>query len=133
MSGAPGSEEMMGDKEVSDKEVTIWGLVAVVLCMPVYFLVTHFSTAGQARAAAVCFGVLVIILRAFWGQRRQLWYWVTVTVVGLCQAFFVMGISWSSKSITAPILGLIAILDFILIYGVISLVKRFMKYEGSNP
>lgn len=122
----------MADKEVSDKQVKMWALIALVLCAPVYFLVAHFSTPGEARAAAVCFGVLVMVLRAFWNLRRQLWYWIIIASIVSCDAFFVTRVSWSSKDITGPVLGFIAILDFILIYGIISLVGRLMKRVDSN-
>jgi hypothetical protein len=122
----------MVDKGVSEKEVKIWALIALVLCAPIYFLVAHFSTPGEARAAAVCFGVLVFVLRAFWSLRRQLRFWVTVASVGLCEAFLVTRVSWSSKDITAPILGFIAILNFILIYGIISLMGKLMKRVDNN-
>lgn len=122
----------MVDKEVSDKQVKMWGLLAIVLCAPVYFLVAHFSTPGKARAAAVCLGVLVIVLRAFWSLRRQLWYWVIIALVVSCDVFFVTQVSWSSKDITAPLLGFIAILNFVLICGIISLVGKLMKQVGNN-
>lgn len=122
----------MVDKEVSEKEVKIWALIALAICAPIYFLVAHFSTPGEARAAAVCFGVLVFILRAFWNLRRQLWYWSVIVLVVLCEAFVVTRASWSSKDITAPILGFIAILDFIVIYGIVSLVKKLMMRADNN-
>lgn len=126
------SEELMADKEVPDEQVKMWALIALVLCAPIYFLVAHFSTTGEARAAAVCFGVLVIVLRAFWNLRRQLWYWVIIASIVSCDAFFVTRVSWGSKDITGPVLGFIAILDFILIYGIISLVGKLMKRLDSN-
>ena len=126
------SEELMAEQEVSDKQVKIWALIALALCAPIYFLVAHFRTPGEARAVAVCFGVLVIVLRAFWNLRRQLWYWVIIALIVSCDAFFVTRVSWSSKDITGPVLGFIAILDFILIYGIISLIGKLMKRVGSN-
>jgi len=122
----------MTDKEVSDKQVKMWALIALALCVPIYFLVAHLSTPGEARAAAVCFGVLVIVLRAFWNLRRQLWYWIVIASIVSCDTFFVTRVSWSSKDITGPVLGFIAILDFILIYGIISLVGKLMKRVGNN-
>jgi hypothetical protein len=81
------SEELMRDSEVSDRQVKMWGLIALVLCAPIYFLVAHFSAPGEARAAAVCLGVLVVVLRTFWNLRRQLWYWGTIALAVSCDVF----------------------------------------------
>ena|SRR5271154_6323248 len=116
----------MDDKEISEKGVKIWALIVLALCAPIYFLVAHLSNPGEARAAALCIGVLLFVLRAFWSLRERLWFWAIIVAVALSEAFLVTRISWSSKDITGPILSVIAIADFILIYGIISVARRML-------
>jgi RHS repeat-associated protein len=128
-----GREEVVADEQTSDRSDKLSALIALLACVPVYFLVAHFRNSGEARAAAVCFGVFIVVLQTFWSLRRELWYWITLSLVFSGQVFLISRISWSSKDVTSPILGFIAMLDFFMIYGTISLAKQLMtKSTGEN-
>jgi hypothetical protein len=126
-------EGTMTDDQVTNKGKKKWTIIAIVLGVPVYFGVTHFSNSGTGRAAYVCFGVMVLILRAFWRLRQYRWYWATIALVVLAHTLLVVSVPWSSKSIPAPALAPVGILDFILIYQLIWLIeKRMTKCTGAS-
>jgi len=123
----------MADEKPLDRSEKLSALIALLACVPVYFLVAHFGNSGEARAAAVCFGVLIVVLQTFWILRRELWYWITISLVFSGQVFIISRIRWSSKDVTSPILGFIAMLDFFVIYGIIALAKKLiMKSARDN-
>jgi len=114
----------MAESTVTDREVKIWGLIAIVLGAPIFLVVSHYSDSGKGRAAAVSVGVIVIAIRSFWDLRQRLWFWATIVLVILAHVVLIVYINWSSESVPAPALAPVGIVDFVIIYGLVASAKR---------
>lgn len=113
-------------ENISSRTAKRWGLIALLFALPVYFAVDHFSGSGRARAAAVTFGIMVIVIRAFWSLRKQKWYWFTIALLTVIQLVLVVAVPWTGKNIPAPILWPVGITDFVLASLLIKGVEKFM-------
>lgn len=113
-------------ENVTTRTAKKWGLFALCLAFPVDFVVGHFTDPGRGRAAGVFSGLMIIALRAFWRLRQRAWFWMTVLALTAIHIVLISIIPWTNKSIPAPALWPVGIVDFGVIYGFIKLVEKAM-------
>lgn len=110
-----------------------WLLLAVLCTTPLFALVTYLGDLGRARAAYVCAVAVLVAIRSFWGLRKRVWFWLTVTMVVFLHVPLIVFIPWGSERV--PVGGLlpVGLADFGIAYGIIRLVERAMNRGTPDP
>ncbi|HEV2499836.1 MAG TPA: hypothetical protein VGY31_09690 [Terriglobia bacterium] len=105
-----------------------WGILAMLMALPVLIVFAFLGDFRRGVTAWICAGLLIGAVKAHWFLRKHAWFWVTVTILAVAQAPFVIFFPVPmSKSFTAWELLPVAILDFGVMYGCIKLLAKFMK------
>lgn len=117
----------MNTEKVTARIATRWGLAAGLFSLPVAIVVSHFVDPGRGRAAGGALALMVLAIRAFWYLKPRAWFWMTIAALAIIHVVLIVVIPWSNKSIPAPALWPIGVVDFVAICGFVKLVERIMN------
>jgi O-antigen ligase len=116
----------MSSTDITARAMKRWGLLVALLTIPVAIVVSHFVDPGRGRAAGASVGLMIIAIRAFWYQRRQAWFWVTVAALAVIHVVLIVLVPWTNRRFPAPELWPVGIADFAAMCGVIKLIEKLM-------
>ena len=51
-----------------------WGLLAGICTSPLFLLFVYLGDPGKGRAAWISGGIIFVVIRAFWGLRKRIWF-----------------------------------------------------------
>lgn len=130
--------ETMTTEIVTERTVKRWGLIALLLSLPVAIIVSHFVDSGRGRAAGVSLALMILAIRAFWYLKQRAGFWMTIAALTIIHVVLIVAIPWTSRSIPAPALWPIGIADFAAIYGCVKLAEKLMsrvqqRHQSSRP
>jgi hypothetical protein len=114
-------------EKVTARTAKKWGLIALLLSLPIGTGVSHFVDPERGMAAGISSGLLIVAIRAFWYLRRQPWFWMTVAVLTIMHSVLVLVVPWPNKGLSSPALWPIGIADFAAICGCVKLVEKLMS------
>jgi hypothetical protein len=129
MHGASVTTSEASKPMISDR---LFGLVALLAVLPVFFA---FAIAGQparGRAAAISAGMIIVVARFTWEQRKCIWYWVTMSCFATVHTVVVLLVTWQEKSYPGFTLLPVAAADFAAMYGVIRLIETLVKARSGH-
>jgi hypothetical protein len=111
-----------------------WGILAMLLSLPVLIVFAYFGDFGRGLTAGLCTAMIIGVVKAYWNLRKHVWFWVTVAILTTLQVPFVILFPIPmTRNFTVWELLPVAILDFGIMYGCIKLVAREMnKKERSG-
>jgi hypothetical protein len=115
---------------ITPNTVKVWAVIAFLISLPVAEFVEHYYGPGRGRVAGVAFGLMILTGRAFWYLRRRVWFWLTVAALLLIHVVLVAVVSWTNKSLPAPALWFVGIIDFVAMCGGIKLVEKLITSES---
>lgn len=127
--GPPVTASATGKPVISDR---LFGLVTLLGVLPVFFA---FAIAGQparGRAAAISAGMIIVVARFTWGQRRCIWYWVAMSCFAGAHTAAVLIVGWQERNYPGFTLLPVAAADFSAMYGVIRLIETLVKATSSR-
>lgn len=123
----------MNSEKVTARTAKKWGFIALLLSLPVVIFVSHFVDPGRGRAAGVSLALMILAIRAFWYLRQRAWFWLTIAALMIIHVILIVVIPWTNKSIPAPALWPIGIVDFAAICGFVKLVEKVMgRSDGAS-
>lgn len=122
----------MGTGNTKELPAKHWGLIALALATPVYFVVNHYCGGGDARAAGAFTGIIILIMRIFWYLRSYAWYWLTICALITAHVVLIIAIPWTNEVIPAPAIAPVGIADGLIIYGCIKLVEKVMTQHKAD-
>ena len=122
------SEE--GPEQVFDNLTKKSAIIIALCASPLLLLFTYFGDPGRGRVAAICGSVILLCAKIFWSLRRLVLFWLSLTVVTLCQIPLILLIPWSNRDYPGIVLLPLAFLDFATVYGIFKLVEKMTKKMG---
>lgn len=111
-----------------------WGLLAVLLSLPVIIVFACFGEFSRGLTAGICTGLIIGVVRTYWIFRGCFWFWATVALLSILHVPFVIFFPIPmTRNFNQWELLPAAILDFVIMYGIIKMVAKMMnKGEGSH-
>jgi len=104
-----------------------WGLLAGICTSPLFILFAYFGDPGRGRAAWISAGIVFVLIRAFWGLKKRVWFWLTVTMIVCLHVPLTLLIPWGDQPLSYVALLPVGLLDFAIAYGIIRLVEGVMN------
>ena len=74
------------------------------------------------------FGFLIFLKRKL---RRQVWFWIFITVIAALHVLLILYVPWTSKWVPAIAIGAIDSVDFCIVLWILDAVGTLL--EGSKP
>ena len=107
-----------------------WGFLAGVCTSPVFILFAYLGDPARGRAAWISAGIVFVIIRAFWGLRKRLWFWTTVTMIAFLHVPLILFIPWGNQPLSYVALLPVGLSDFGASYGIIRLMEKVIERNG---
>ena len=102
-------------------------LLMVVVGTPTFFLyLIHGGRLELFWPSMLTVIVLGVVIRFKWKLRRETWFWVTMAVIAVLHALWVLFVPWTTKWIPVFVYIGIATVDFVLILWILLVVEKFM-------
>src|ERR1700679_2040915 len=106
-------------EDVSADTVKIWAVISFLLTLPAMAILSHYIDPGRGRAAGIALGFMIFSVTAFWYLRRHVWFWMSIAILIIVHVALIVFVPWSNRSLPAPLLWPIGIVDFVAIWGFI--------------
>jgi len=112
------------DSKGSFDRLSNLSVIVIALCAsPLLFLFTYLGDPGRGRAAAICAGLILMCAKMFWSLRRNLLFWVALTIVIGYHVPLIMLISWGNRDYPGVVLLPLALPDFAIVFGAFKLAE----------
>lgn len=106
-----------------------WGFLAGICTSPLFILFAYLGDPGRGRAAWISGGIIFVVIRAFWGLRKRIWFWLTVAIIAIFHIPLILFILWGNQPLSYVALLPVGLLDFAIAYGAIRLVEKAMPAD----
>jgi hypothetical protein len=114
--------------EESPRELTgksaYWSML---YALPVLITVAYFGNFYIGIGAAICAGLVFLVIRTRWDLRRYPWFWITILFMFILQTPFVILIPWKSRNLTGITMLPFAVADYCVVYGWVKLAEKVMR------
>jgi hypothetical protein len=103
------------------------GIIGSFLCA---WLFDQFGRLNIALPTLSCIAVLGFLIALKWKLRRQVWFWIAMTIIAALHVPLILFVPWTTKWVPAMAIAAIDSADFIVLLAVLSVVEKSM--EGPN-
>lgn len=125
---------MFDSEAPKEKSPTDWsGTIIGVMLLPVFFVFVFLGKAELGFNVMLVLGLVMIAVRLRWKLRRYAWFWGTIAFVLLLHIPFLFLVHWPQSKVPTIAYSLpLAIADFLLISGAISLAQKVFSKNDSD-
>lgn len=104
-----------------------FALLLIACEIVVFAIALFFGQPELGLSACISISILLIALRATWKLHEQGWYWAAVALSVALQIPFFLYVSWTDHDYRGTALAAFGFLDFIIIWGGITLCGRLLN------
>src|ERR1700723_694072 len=105
----------------------LWAITVMALTSPLFFVFDNQGKPGTGRAAWICAGMFLVVMKVRWELKSRPWFWSTIVVLLTLHIPLILYVPWTSRWIPAAGILPIGVLDCAIILGSIALVEKMMK------
>jgi hypothetical protein len=107
------------------KEV-LSNLAVVAIVAGVFLFVTpfyYFDRMDLARPSLAGAAAIGCAIASYWKARTRRWFWITIAGVVALHIYAILRVEWSEEWASVYVIGIITLLDYGVIVGLIKLVE----------
>jgi len=108
------------------------GPIIVVLLAPLFFFFVYLGKPDMGFTICLVLGVDMVAIKLRWELRRHMWFWATIVLIFALHIPLFFIVQWPQSNVPTIAYSLpLGIVDFLLIWGGISLAQRLFS-KGSD-
>lgn len=107
-------------------------MIAFASMIFVVFFCRHIGRTDLGLPISLYLGMIMAAIRIRWDLRRQVWFWVTVSITLLLHIPLVLALRLPNMQFNRVTLLPIGLADCFIILGIVRLVERFMAKNGTS-
>jgi hypothetical protein len=105
-----------------------WGVLCGIIGSALLaWLFDHLGRFDLARPALFSIGMLGIAIAIKWKLRRNLWFWITMTILVALHVLLILFVPWTPKWVPAIVVIPIGIVDLFAMLAILSAVENFVE------
>jgi hypothetical protein len=109
------------------------GTIIGALLVPVFFSFAYVGKAEMGFTVCIVLGMVMLAIKLRWRLRRHAWFWLTIAVISALHIPFLFIARWPQTKIPTIAFSMpIAIVDFLLISGALSLAEKVFSKDHSS-
>ncbi len=102
-----------------------WGLLVVLFVSPIIILFAMVDDYRQGMTAAICVGIVIVIMKTFWVMKNYGWFWITVVIFLIMHMPIIVYFPIpASQHFSVLVLMPLALMDFVVLYKIMDRVAR---------
>jgi hypothetical protein len=87
----------------------------------------HFGDPRRGSTAWFSGIVLLVAIRMFWGLRKRVWFWITITIIAFLHVSLILFVPWPFKQLSYVALLPVALSDLAIACGIIRLAENVIE------
>lgn len=116
-------------KNIGVRRADYTGLVILAFVAPLFLLFIYLGQPDIGRTASYCLGMILLAVRIRWDLRKEVWFWGVMTLMLVLHVPLVLLVRWPHRWIPAIAILPIAVLDCLIILGVVRITERVIKAQ----
>jgi hypothetical protein len=104
-----------------------WVMLIALFSSPAFFLLFYYGYPGKGKVASAFVGMILFAIRARWGLRKYMWFWLTVAIIFALHLPIVWYVPWPDERYPNIALLPLALLDYALVRGCIKVVEKLIN------
>ncbi|MGO9240070.1 MAG: hypothetical protein ACLQBJ_04590 [Bryobacteraceae bacterium] len=109
------------------------GLIILAMVAPLFFFFIYLGKAEVGFTACLVLGVNLIAIKLRWRLRKHVWFWAAIALILLLHVPLLFIVRWPQSNVPTIAYSLpLAIVDFLLIMGAISLAQKLFSKGSSS-
>ncbi|HEY7354589.1 MAG TPA: hypothetical protein VH596_17605 [Terriglobales bacterium] len=110
-------------------------LFILIVGAPTVFLFAVYGRLELAMPLMIIVGMHGLVILFKWKLRRQVWFWIAMTVSAALHVRLILFIPWTTRWVPAVVITVGATADFFLILWILLVIGKFMgePRAGETP
>ena len=109
------------------------GLIILAMVAPLFFFFIYLGKAEVGFTACLVLGVNLIAIKLRWRLGKHVWFWAAIALILLLHVPLLFIVRWPQSNVPTIAYSLpLAIVDFLLIMGAISLAQKLFSKGSSS-
>jgi hypothetical protein len=108
-----------------------FGFVVGICTAPLFIIFAYCGDPKRGSTAWFSAGIVLIVVRMFWGMRRRVLFWIVITTIAILHAVIIILVPWPFGQLSYVALLPVGFLDFAITYGIIRFVESAVD-KGAN-
>ena len=127
--GHPPVHSMRGERrEMTQRnQLIIWGVAAGLAASVLLPWLNHIGRLELGVPIGAGAGTIGALIKVNWELRRRVWFWVTMAIITGLHVLLILYVPWHQGWVPAPLTFGIAIVDLVIMLGILNLIGRRFK------